>query len=233
MKGDKLNYYQFHIGDYISHTRNLSLLEDLAYRRLLDEYYLHERPLNSGVEALARQIGMRDHVAEIKFVLECFFELTDAGWVNTRAHKEISKYQDYATAGKRGAQKRWRKGGDSPPTQGPIATINQEPLTINHKKNIKDAPNGVSESVWQDFVMLRKLKKAAITETALNGIVRESAKASITLEAALRLCCERGWTSFKADWVKGIKPNNDKQLAAARTIFGDERNFDERKIIDI
>ena len=42
-----MNYYPFHIGDYASHTRHLTLMEDLAYRRLLDLYYLHERPLNA------------------------------------------------------------------------------------------------------------------------------------------------------------------------------------------
>ena len=226
-----MNYYQFHIGDYISHTRNLSLLEDLAYRRLLDEYYLHEQPLVTGVEALARQIGMRDHATEIKFVLECFFELTDAGWVNSRADREISKYREYAEAGKRGAAKRW--GGYSPPNAEPMQTINHKPIT--NKKNIYATPDGVSESVWQDFVILRKSKKAAITQTAINGLEREAKKAHLSLEAALRMCCERGWIGFKADWVQGhngIK-SSEKQLAAARTIFGDERNFDERKIIDI
>jgi uncharacterized protein YdaU (DUF1376 family) len=226
-----MNYYQFHIGDYISHTRNLSLLEDLAYRRLLDEYYLHEQPLVSGVEALARKIGMRDHPAEVKFVLECFFELKDDGWINSRADREIAKYREYAEAGKRGAAKRW--GGYNSPNAEPMQTINHKPIT--NKKNIYATPDGVSESVWQDFVILRKSKKAAITQTAINGLEREAKKAHLSLEAALRMCCERGWIGFKADWVQGhngIK-SSEKQLAAARTIFGDERNFDERKIIDI
>lgn len=224
-----MNYYQFHIGDYISHTRNLSLMEDLAYRRLLDEYYLHEQPLVSGVEALARQIGMRDHVAEVQFVLECYFRLTEEGWVNTRAAQEIAKYKEYAAAGKRGAEKRW--GGHSHPNPPPMQTINHKPLT--NKKNIYATPDGVSESVWNDFVTLRKSKKAAITTTAMNGFVREAAKAGITLEAALRTCCERGWTGFKADWMQGTKPANEKNLAAARTIFGDERSFQDGHIIDI
>jgi len=226
-----MNYYQFHIGDYISHTRNLSLMEDLAYRRLLDECYLHEQPLNSGVESLARQIGMREHVTEVKFILDCYFQWTDEGWVNTRAAQEIAKYKEYAAAGKRGAEKRW--GGHSHPNPPLMQTINHKPIT--NKKNIYATPDGVSESVWQDFVILRKSKKAAITQTAINGLEREAKKAHLSLEAALRMCCERGWIGFKADWVQGhngIK-SSEKQLAAARTIFGDERNFDERKIIDI
>jgi uncharacterized protein YdaU (DUF1376 family) len=38
----KMHYYQFNIGDYQSHTAHLTDMEDLAYRRLLDWYYLHE-----------------------------------------------------------------------------------------------------------------------------------------------------------------------------------------------
>ena len=224
-----MNYYQFHIGDYISHTRNLSLMEDLAYRRLLDECYLHEQPLNSGVESLARQIGMREHVTEVKFILDCYFQWTDEGWVNTRAAQEIAKYKEYAAAGKRGAEKRW--GGHSHPNPPLMQTINHKPIT--NKKNIYATPDGVSDSVWQDFVILRKSKKAAITDTAIKGITREAKAANISLEAALRICCERGWIGFKADWTRDTSKPVDKNLAAARTIFGDERNFDERKIIDI
>jgi uncharacterized protein YdaU (DUF1376 family) len=224
-----MNYFQFHIGDYASHTRNLSLMEDLAYRRLLDEYYLHEKPLLTGVETVSRQIGMRDHVIEVQFVLECFFRLTDEGWINPRADAEIAKYRAYGEAGKRGAEKRW--GGHSIPNPTPMQTINHKPIT--NKKHIYATPDGVSESVWNDFVTLRKSKKAAITTTAMNGFAREAAKANITLEAALRTCCERGWTGFKADWLQTNKPANEKNLAAARAIFGDERSFHDGNIIDI
>lgn len=31
-----MNYYPFHIGDYLTETAHLSWLEDCAYRRLLD-----------------------------------------------------------------------------------------------------------------------------------------------------------------------------------------------------
>ena len=32
----RMNYYNFHIGDYARRTRHLTVLEDLFYRRLLD-----------------------------------------------------------------------------------------------------------------------------------------------------------------------------------------------------
>lgn len=64
-----------------------------------------------------------------------------------------------------------------------------------------DRPEGVSEEIWTDWQSLRKAKRAPISETALNGIRREADKAGVTLESALRTCCERGWIGFNADWV--------------------------------
>jgi uncharacterized protein YdaU (DUF1376 family) len=196
-------YYQFNIGDYASHTQRLSLLEDLAYRRLLDEYYLHERPLNSGLTSVARQIGMRDNEAEVKFVLESFFSLTEDGWVNARADKEIAhfkgKIEQASKAGKASAERRFNgRSTDVQPTN------NQEPITNNHKpkNNIVAPPSGVTDIVWQDWLTLRKSKKAAVTQTAVNGIIKESGKAGISLQAALETCCARGWTGFKAEWLK-------------------------------
>jgi hypothetical protein len=67
-------------------------------------------------------------------------------------------------------------------------------------------PDGVSQSVWDDFKTLRKAKKAPITQRAIDGFIAEAAKAGWTLEQALTECCVRGWQAFKADWV--AKPAN-------------------------
>ena len=69
------------------------------------------------------------------------------------------------------------------------------------EKNTVVPPIGVADIVWQDFVNHRKQKKAAITQTALNGIEKEARKAGISLQEALETCVTRGWTSFKAEWI--------------------------------
>ena len=73
----------------------------------------------------------------------------------------------------------------------------------HHKAQAMLAALNVSETVAADFIELRKTKKAAITQTALDGIEREASKAGLSLEDVLRTCCERGWIGFKADWVLG------------------------------
>jgi len=86
-------------------------MEDLAYRRILDSYYLTERPLNGSPTDVAREIGMIDHVEAVKFVLSKFFcETTENQWENDRCEREIEhfkgKQQQASNAGKASAQRR-------------------------------------------------------------------------------------------------------------------------------
>ena len=181
-------------------------MEDLAYRRLLDFYFLHEQPIKH--RDIARQIGMREHEEDVMTVLNEFFISTADGFVSPRADKEIKQYKEFAEAGKRGAAKRWGTppNGEaiSPPNATPIATNNHKPLTINQireKATSVAPPKGVSDSVWQEFKSLRKAKKAPITQRAIDAITIEANKAGWTLEKALEECVVRGWQAFKADWV--------------------------------
>jgi uncharacterized protein YdaU (DUF1376 family) len=207
-----MHYYQFHIGDYKSHTHHLSQMEDLAFRRLLDHYYLHEQPIKQ--RDIARQIGMREHEQDVLTVLNEFFVSTENGFINPRADDEIAKYRKFIEDGKRGAAKRWLKGGvgegNSPPIATPIATINQEPITTNHKPKRENAtivacPPDVSQQVWGDWVALRKSKKAPITQTVLNGAIAEAKILGWPLEKFLAEWCSRGSQGLKAEWI--VKPN--------------------------
>jgi len=209
----KLHYYTFNIGDYASHTKGLNLLEDLAYRRLLDEYYLAERPLNGCSTTVARMIGMRGHEAEVDYVLRSFFTQDEEGcWTNHRADREIQhfklKSEKASQAGKASAERRLNsRSTDVEQTLNERQlTNNQEPITNNHKPvkekaTVVATPHGVSDSVWQDFIKHRKAKKAQVTQTVIDGIQREADKAGWSLDAALRECITRNWQSFKADWV--------------------------------
>ncbi len=101
LKSGCMHFYKFHIGDYMSHTRHLSLYEDLAYRRLLDFYFLHEQPIKH--RDAARQIGMRDHEEDVLTVLNEFFLSTDDGFVNPRANKEIMEFRVHQATSAYGA----------------------------------------------------------------------------------------------------------------------------------
>jgi hypothetical protein len=92
-------------------------------------------------------------------------------------------------------------------------TIKEPPLkNIRARENIF-CPEGVTEQVWADFQKHRKAKRAPVTQTVIDGITKEAAKAGWNLNDALAECTIRGWQSFKADWVKenGNTQNGNSQ----------------------
>jgi len=175
-----VHYYTWNIGDYSSHASHLNIVEDCAYRRLLDRYYLSEEPIPSDVSVACRLIGMREHQAEVEIVLKEFFTQTESGWVNKRAEQEIAHFKgkiDQASrAGKASAER--RMNARSTPVQRtsnqPI-TNNQEPLTINQDKTKArfSIPNFIPQDAWQGFYEMRKTGKGVFTERAASLIIKQ------------------------------------------------------------
>jgi uncharacterized protein YdaU (DUF1376 family) len=150
-----MNFYPFHIGDYLSHTNHLSNEEDLAYRRLIDLYYQTEQPFTRNLTWLAKRVKSTEEI--VATILVEFFEETPEGWKNKRADEEIAKYKAMQEGGRKGAALRWGKGSDTPPKHPPMETKNQEPLTKNHSIDVAKAPKAKRLSLeelpkeWEDF----------------------------------------------------------------------------------
>ena len=209
-----MHFYSFNIGDYMSHTVHLSLMEDLAYRRCLDIYYLHEKPLPEDATEVARLIRMPEQKPEVVQVLEEFFtHEVGTGYVHKRTNEEITRYQAKIQAASRAGKASALARSNASSTK---VQLNKKQETLNKKQetNIK-RPRNVSKKTWDDFLVHRKNKKAPLTETALKGIKNEVKKTSISLEDALVMCQARGWQSFKSDWI------NKEQKSFATTNYGE------------
>lgn len=63
-------------------------------------------------------------------------------------------------------------------------------------------PDSVEEQVWQDWLTLRKQKKAPVTATVLKGATREAEKAGVSLNEFLEIWCRRGSQGLEAAWLK-------------------------------
>jgi len=185
-----MHYFQFNIGDYMSHTNHLSLLEDIAYRRLLDLYYLHERPLNSGVASVARQIGMREHEIEVQTVLEEFFKLTEDGWVNKRADLVIEEYrakiQQTSKAGKASAERRLSKRSTVVATDVQ-PNIKQETIT---KKQEPSSAKKPAKKCPKDFEVTDDMKTWVKSECPLVDFAEQT-----------KVFRDYEFTAAKSDWV--------------------------------
>jgi uncharacterized protein YdaU (DUF1376 family) len=145
-----MHYYNFNIGDYARDTTGISLTEDIAYRRLIDNYYLNERPLNGCSSSVARVIGMREFVDEVSYILGRYFKQNKHGdWVHNRIEIKLKEYKEQKTkasrAGKASGKARRSKASErtfngrstqSERTLNQPITNNQEPITKNHVKNL-------------------------------------------------------------------------------------------------
>lgn len=134
-----MNYFKFHIGDYASHTRYLTPMQDLAYRRLLDLYYLSEKPIPLDQPELF--IGMNECSTDVERVLNAFFVKTEKGWLNKRANDEIMEFhrtkKANSEAGRKSGESRRAKkdAAYERPFNDRSTTLEQplnQPLTINH-----------------------------------------------------------------------------------------------------
>ena len=234
-----MNYYPFHLGDYTAHTAHLEPLEDLAYRRMLDAYYLREAPLPADPAEVARLIRMRQNMAEVEAVLREFFQLTEDGWRHARCDDEIERMQDkQAKARASAAASVNARRAKAMPTQSDCAanaerTLNDRSTDVElptptptpifkpngldktpGKRAAVTKPDSVSQAAWDGFMAIRKAKRAPLSAVALSGIEREASKAGKTLNEALTICCERGWQAFRADWVESVTAAGGRKLPA-------------------
>jgi len=152
-------WYKFHLGDYITHTTHLSDAEDLAYRRLLDLYYISERPIPLDTALVSRKIRLDLDITES--VLGEFFEKTDEGYRNVRCDAEIGKYQRQVetnrSLGKRGGRPKKTESETEPEP-------NTNPKKIKIQKENKEISSQATRfnefwSAWPSSK--RKVGKAA------------------------------------------------------------------------
>jgi len=83
-------------GDYLADTLDLTPMQDLFYRRLLDHCWLKGGPAEVDVGTLQRKVravGSVQHAA-VKFVLEKYFEKKRDGWHNKRLNFELRGVRD-------------------------------------------------------------------------------------------------------------------------------------------
>jgi len=210
-----MHYYKFNIADYRKDTGHLSTIEHGIYRQLIDWYYLDEQPIPEENQVVIRRLRLgSEEVTFLQNILSDFFVLGKTGYKHKRIEVEIKDYQEQVEKNKNNG----KLGGRPKKTQSVISGLpdksqnnpNQEPLTTNHKPKREIAtvvacPPDVSQQVWDDWVTLRKTKKAPITKTVLDGAIAEAKKLGWTLEQFLIEWCNRSSQGLKAEWI--VKPN--------------------------
>ena len=66
-----------------------------------------------------------------------------------------------------------------------------------------------NEQLVDEWLSIRKAKKAKNTETALKAFIREVKKANIPANDILQICVERSWSGFDATWLNNLNINKN------------------------
>ena len=113
-----MHFYRFPLKDYLALASHLHCrpLEDLTFRRLIDEYLYTEKALPDDLPALARKTGMDEAI--VKLVLKEFFVLAFDGeggscWRLDFADEEIERVKEVTKRQKEKADKRWSRSTSS------------------------------------------------------------------------------------------------------------------------
>ena len=214
-------WYKFHLGDYITHTTHLSDAEDLAYRRLLDLYYMSGKPIPLNTESVSRKIRLDLDITES--VLGEFFQHTENGYVNSRCDAEIAKYQ----AQVENNRQLGKRGGRPKKTE----SITEPEPKVNPKKiqnkNISISSFSTTTTRFGEFWSTWPTSKRKVAKST----------------------CEAKWTKLKLDgvadqiishvnsikssdqWISGFDPAPLTYLSQRRWEDGEAQPVASRRVI--
>lgn len=145
-------------------------------------------------------------------------QMTFVGWLNQDGHVlslPNFEYHNGETAKKRALGKNRQdkyRNNDESDAKSDAPSVTKTSLEKRREEKSTDikkekatgvaCPPDVSEQVWNDWLQLRKTKKASVTETVIRGARNEASKIGWTLEQFLVEWCTRGSQGLKAEWLK-------------------------------
>lgn len=215
-----LPYMQLYVADYLADTAHLTAAQHGAYLLLMFNYWQRGKPLNNANERLTNVARMsNEEWLEAKPALAEFFEIDGDEWRHARIDRDLetvnSKASKASSAGKASAASKANKRSTNveQPFNHTDVDVDTDTDTESEAEKTKTprAPRfdaqahlveiGIPADLSADWIKLRKTKKAEVTKTAIDGIANEAGRAGLSLDAALRECCARGWAGFKAEWM--------------------------------
>lgn len=138
-----MNFYKRYVGDIQRDTGHLSLAEFGAYDRLLDHYYATEMALPSDIDACCRisRAMTKDERKAVISILNQYFKLTDRGYEQKRAEKEITEAQPAMVSARLNGSKGGRpKKQQNETQQKPNGFSNNNPSETQHESSPEPEP---------------------------------------------------------------------------------------------
>ena len=210
-----MNYYSHHIGDYLSATAHLTLLEHGVYRRLIDVYYINESALPADPVQVQRLVGARttEEREAVETILREFFTLTDSGWSQARCDYEIGLCNKNRTNGKKGGRPSGKNNPNETQTEPKDNPIETQPISppsphhpITQSKPLSEKSDDTFSRFWNLYPRKAAKKKAsdAWRSARINGEL-ESVLTALEVQKASPQWQKDGgqFIPLPATWING------------------------------
>ena len=80
---------------------------------------------------------------------------------------------------------------------------------FNFKKSLIDL--GIDSEIVEDWIKVRKTKRATNTNTALKSIIKQIKLSGKSANECITLAVENSWSGFKAEWINNLNNGAHKQ----------------------
>lgn len=192
------------------------MLEDAAYRRMLDLYYAAEKPLpinRQGIYRLVRARSKTEQLA-VDVVLGEFFTESEQGWRNARADAEIAKAQEKSQSARESAGKRWQSNGNAKAmrthSEGNAgvecegnAPNNQKPITNNQEPKRVEKPRSQGSRLpagWFPSESLKAWAEKERSDLEVNAVIASFRDYWIAVPGSRGLKLD--WDATFRNWVR-------------------------------
>jgi hypothetical protein len=172
------------------------------------------------------------------FIINALFQQIKAT-LKRDSEKWDKQREQRSLAGKKSAERRATKSNErstelNETVRKPTVSVNvSDSVSVNDNvSNIKEKEKrfifrnellnlGFNKELVEDWVKVRKTKKATNTQTALNSFISQIKKTSLDKNEVLRICVERSWSGFKASFLENNTSsyennNNDSKVHSNR-----------------
>jgi uncharacterized protein YdaU (DUF1376 family) len=153
-----VNYYERHIGDWIKDTVALSMLEDGAYNRLIDQCYQTEKPLPRDKKEIFRaaRANSKAEKDSVLYVLGKFFEETPDGYVQKRVELELARYVEKKNKAQASANARWNKAKEAFDQDANASeTHGAQDMRTHYERNAHQSPVTSNQLTTSTNVLVR------------------------------------------------------------------------------
>jgi hypothetical protein len=144
-----------------------------------------------------------------------------SGWLTQNGHllslPKFDRHNGKSAKNRALTSERVAKHRNAPSVTESLPEKRREEKKEKSTRSALPAPDGVDNQVWEDWLTLRKQKRAPVTATVLDGAKVEALKAGMSLEAFLRVWCRRGSQGLEASWLKPEEKGSQPSQEAARS----------------